>query len=260
MIHQSALPHPLLQRWVDRYWCSTPAGDVEMPALLPGTGAELWFHLMAPPVASGEPLPPAHLVLTRARPLQLQTPGRHRLVAIRFRNTGLFRLLGVPLDTLVDQQIALSDLMPEAQLSLMTALREADSWEAQVTLLDHWLLRCLPGKTVPFERLVERHYYQRPTSHGYSSRQFQRLFRQYTGVSARRFQRLRRFQTLTRRLLMNAEPGYLEQALAEGYYDQAHCIRDFRELTGETPGQFLVPQNFHQHFYLPSRVREPMSQ
>jgi len=254
LIQQFALPHPRLRHLIDRYWCWCPDVAGDMPALLPGTGAELWFHLADPPRHEEGAVPSAHLVAARASNMQLRPGRKTHLLAVRFRNAGLFSLFGVPLDELIDQLVPLDALLPQHQTSQPGLDPDAD-WSAQVQVLDHWLLGLLAAREQDaFSTLVERHYYLRDCSHGYGSKHFQRLFRRYTGISARRFLRLRRFQLITRQLLLAQRTDYLDSVLAEGYYDQAHFIRDFRELAGQTPGRFLVPQNFRQHFYQPSLV------
>lgn len=253
MIQQFARPHPHLRHLIDRYWCWQSATAEPLPALLPGTAAELWFHLAEPPQCADGTLPREHLVASRAQRLSLQSGQRSHLVAVRFRNAGLYSLFAVPLEQLVDRLVPLNALdlthrIPPPELSAL-------DWPQQVQQLDRWLLNLLAQAELdPFAALVEQHYYLQNGSHGYSSKRFQRLFRRYTGISARRFMRLRRFQLITRQLLLQQRADYLDTALVGGYYDQAHFIRDFRELAGETPGRFLIPGNFRQHFYQHSLV------
>lgn len=251
MIKRMATPDPRLQSCIDRYWCWQPAAGTTMPALLPGTGAEIWFHLAARPTTAGGLLPAVHLVATRQNRHDIQFTGASHLIAVRFRNPGLFSLFGVPLDALVDQHLALDDWLMRDRLLSVERLQQCNGWLEQVAVLDDWLLQCRQRRPeAAFTRQVEQLYYQQAVaSNEMSSRRFQRLFRQYTGVSARRFQRLTRFQRLVRHLLIEGDARYLQQALAEGYYDQAHFINDFRALTGEAPGRFLTADNFAHHFY-----------
>lgn len=222
-----------------------------MPALLPGTGAEIWFHLATRPSTVDGLLPATHLVATRQSRHDIQFTGTSCLIAVRFRNPGLFSLFGVPLDGLVDQHLSLDDWLTRGDLPPVERLQQCHGWLEQVSVLDSWLLKCRDRRPEEaFSRRVEQLYYQQKgVDDEMSSRRYQRTFRQYTGVSARRFQRLTRFQRLVRRLLIERDPHYLQQALAEGYYDQAHFINDFRALVGESPGRFLTADNFAHHFY-----------
>lgn len=72
---------------------------------------------------------------------------------------------------------------------------------------------------------------------GLSPRQLRRLFEYYIGDSAKTFSQVVRFQNILR-----AKPS--QQSLREnklfydnGYYDQAHFIKEFKNLYGVTPGK-----------------------
>lgn len=72
---------------------------------------------------------------------------------------------------------------------------------------------------------------------GYSHRRFIDVFRQSVGLGPKPFCRVRRFQGAFARL---ADPcaSAVQVALEAGYSDQAHLVRDFRELGGITPGAY----------------------
>jgi transcriptional regulator GlxA family with amidase domain len=65
-----------------------------------------------------------------------------------------------------------------------------------------------------------------------SPRELQRGFRRHVGISPKRLARILRFQEALR---LSGLVPWVEVALRCGYFDQAHLVRDFRELAGETP-------------------------
>jgi len=73
---------------------------------------------------------------------------------------------------------------------------------------------------------------------GLSSRQLERQFREVVGVSPKGLARLIRFEEIRKRLMF--DPALSLTALAHEFEfaDQAHFIRDFKELAGRTPGEF----------------------
>lgn len=77
---------------------------------------------------------------------------------------------------------------------------------------------------------------ERDLDEGLSSRQTRRLFSYYAGAPPKQFCRVARFQ---RALANLSAPGKNQAAglQLDGYYDQAHMIREFRALYGKTPGQ-----------------------
>jgi len=67
-------------------------------------------------------------------------------------------------------------------------------------------------------------------------RALQRLFREYVGVSPKWvIQRYRLFEA-AERLAAGADGAEVAQSL--GYFDQAHFIRDFKAMVGQSPGAY----------------------
>ena len=60
-------------------------------------------------------------------------------------------------------------------------------------------------------------------------------FRAQVGLPPKSVARILRFER-AEKLLSRSGARPLEVALACGYFDQSHLIRDFRELAGATPG------------------------
>jgi len=87
------------------------------------------------------------------------------------------------------------------------------------------------------------------TRYGFSSRYFQIKFRECTGVSPKRFQRIARFSSVVRECLLAKCKMYMPSAMRHGYYDQPHFIREFEEFTGKRPGDFFCDKSFRAHFY-----------
>src|SRR5690606_6326371 len=73
---------------------------------------------------------------------------------------------------------------------------------------------------------------------GVSPRQLRRMFEHYTGANMKTFSKVVRFQNFLR---MAKAPGNTVNGLLydAGYYDQAHFIKEFKELYGTTPGKVL---------------------
>ncbi|HEY4223835.1 MAG TPA: helix-turn-helix domain-containing protein, partial [Myxococcota bacterium] len=72
-------------------------------------------------------------------------------------------------------------------------------------------------------------------------RQLERLFREHVGVAPKAYARVMRVQSLVRALddVSCVAPSWADLAVAHGFADQAHLIRDVRALAGVTPTALL---------------------
>ncbi len=74
---------------------------------------------------------------------------------------------------------------------------------------------------------------------GWSRRLLVARFKDVMGVSPKSFARMARFQRLIKGLKREGDRAWAARAVAAGYFDQAHMIRDFREFTGLSPRAYL---------------------
>ncbi len=72
---------------------------------------------------------------------------------------------------------------------------------------------------------------------GASPRQLRRLFAHYIGDTPKTFSKIVRFQKLLQADPMLRSMRQDKRFFDSGYYDQAHFIREFRQLYGLTPGE-----------------------
>lgn len=74
---------------------------------------------------------------------------------------------------------------------------------------------------------------------GRSVRAVERLFQRHLGVSPQQYLRRLRVR-LACRALVHGGTALTDVALAHGFYDQSHFVREFRRETGLTPGAYRV--------------------
>jgi AraC-like DNA-binding protein len=72
-----------------------------------------------------------------------------------------------------------------------------------------------------------------------NKRTVQRMFDQYIGVSPKWVIRLYRIQEAAERLDNGTYGELVQLAMDLGYHDQAHFIKDFKNVTGQTPEEYL---------------------
>jgi AraC-like DNA-binding protein len=174
-----------------------------------------------------------------------------------FRPGGAYPFFGVPMDELVDRVIPARDLWgrrADALLDQLVAIGTGatlDPTQACLSAIERALEDCLLGPDVfePPSAAVARAAVRRLSLGGttveeaasalhVSPRSLRRAFLATVGVSPKQYARITRFQRVASNTEV-ARGSWSEVALASGYCDQPHLVREFRELAGLSPVAFM---------------------
>lgn len=246
-----------LHAYISRYWVWD--NQAELPAMLPGTGAELIFHLHSDRLQSL-----SHMLLPRKTPFRFAITDQHAsFIAVRFRHNALRHFCNCPISEMIDTHVTAADIWGKAGQEIENRIIETQTIEEKIELLNHFLLIQLAMHNKTQHAWLDgslSQLYERQSRYSLdtviqqteiSTRYFQKIFKHNTGVSPKYFQRTARFEHVLRTLLLTKNRHYLDVALAYGYYDQAHFIKEFKQFTQCTPLEFLQEKNFRTHFYNP---------
>lgn len=260
-------PCAALAPYVDRFWgWEAPRETVNLPLLLPGTGAELFFHYGTPfryADKAGAPrvVPRVHLLCLRGAPLPLLPTGGIGFLAVRFAAGAVHRFTRVPGPAWMDEMVTPGDLWGPDGRQLVAQVMDAGDPRRRIALVQLFLLRRL--QTEPHDALVAeavgRIYREaagialRPLETAVGYRQMVRRFRAVTGQTPVDVRQASRLQKAVRTMLLDPGTAPLDAALAQGFYDQSHFIRAFRAWSGMTPAAFLRTHGGASHFYNTSR-------
>ncbi len=83
-----------------------------------------------------------------------------------------------------------------------------------------------------------------------STRELERRFREYIGLSPKHLARTFRFQEVLQKKFIDST--LTEIAHSSGYYDQSHFIRDFKAFSGLPPGEFFQQESGLTDFFISS--------
>ena len=186
-------------------------------------------------------------------PLTLKPTGAVAVVGIRLHPHGAAALLEQPQEMLVGTTIGLDALGPRLARALNETRARTDSVEIAAQLVQRSLEALVDDSRVDRRVAVAVGYISASRGCmtvddlarrvGLTPRHLERRFKTTVGLSPKRLARITRFQRALRVLetLDSPQRGTATAALC-GYADQAHFIRDFREMAGCPPGAHVLRQ------------------
>lgn len=237
---------------VKSFWWVQTRRPFATEVILPKSNIDLLFNFGAPlrlTLGHGGHfalLPGAWIAGLQVRAIVSQPQGEVHLFGVSFAVERCPTLFPFSLHEITGVFLGARDVFDDADL-LAERLHAVPAFERRIEVLFAWLkLRYEPA--TPHHRLVGQacdrlaeattsaDLQELARSFGFSSRHLRRLFLTHVGVTPGHYLRLNRF---VRALdLMTANRSLTEVAHAASYFDQAHFCRDFRELSGLTPGDY----------------------
>jgi len=254
-------PLPDLAGIIDRFW--TLSGDAtslgaDTQPVLPDGRPELILHF-------GDAFERVHTngVVERqssiifaaqmTSQLLLRPTGRIRVLGVRFHPFGAAALITGHHHTLAGMTLGLDALAPALSRALERVRASTDDLSEAVAQVQRTLLDWVdPSRIDPRVRSAV-HAIVRANGHvsidyvaarvSTTRRHLERRFLDSVGVTPKRLARISRFQHALRILEASDSPAPGTHTAATcGYADQAHFVRDFRDLAGCPPGEHLLRQ------------------
>lgn len=242
--------HPLLRNRVASIDVVENAENGASLLVLPSTSAVLGFQFRGRVRAGDALLAPAGVtgIQPAARTYAYLGDEGTGSVLVRFTPEGA-ACLGVSAAELAGRSVPLDSLLPAARVAEVTErLGEAGGARARVAIVESFLAELPYAGDARVTRAIamltaspdEARVAATARALGMSERQLERRFLARVGVTPKRFATLRRFERAV--ALLGKAPSLGAAAVAAGYYDQSHFIRDFRRFTGGPPREVLGPR------------------
>jgi AraC-like DNA-binding protein len=191
---------------------------------------------------------------------QIYQSGQIHVLNILFQPTGLNRLTGINMASLVNEDPPASDVLGKSALSLDDSVRAAPNFHSRVAAVERWvgvmlekrepdaaierasrLLMAVRG-SARIENLVRRS--------GLSARQFQRRFATEVGMTPKLFARTIRFDGALIAHRNAPDRPWTDIVHELGYFDQAHFIGECRAFAGLPPSGLVGDW---ENVYFPSQ-------
>jgi AraC-like DNA-binding protein len=186
---------------------------------------------------------------------ELYVTGKFKLIGITFFPNALKYIAGFNANELTDTCLDLNLLPFTHRANILDHLLNTGTTAEQIEVLSAYLFSLIRKNNLPVDRIT--HYAQTEIIQArgnislkelhrnlkLSERSFERKFEQYVGISPKLFSRVCRFQASLDQLRSNNYTNLSDIAFDNGYADQSHFIKSFKEFAGYSPREFQKQSN-----------------
>lgn len=254
-------PSELLAPYVKQYWILTMENVSQgFQRLVPFGSSVLTFQrtLMSDSLVNG--LHPVSCMLGQSTSYNnIVFSGTISFISIVFQPVGSMLLLKTPINEMKNQSIAIDSLGDKLLVELEKYILDSMNDRAYISLIEHFLLKRIhQTDKLNHKRLtaVIQSINNRQSSVselaelsclGY--KQFKRVFSEYIGINPKDFLRVARFQKASNTLQMRPQTTLNQLADVCNYYDVSHLIKEFKEFSGYTPGEYVSICNPYSNYH-----------
>ena len=177
--------------------------------------------------------------------------GQGQVFGTKFRPGGFYLFIRRPMSELTRRSLSLRAAFGRPAPGLSRAVLASDDDAEQVSLVEGFLRQQLPKPDPNVDRVAELCQWllddwgitrveQLVDRSGLNARRLQRLFERYVGVSPKFVLRRYRLHEAAERLAGGEVVEWAGLAVELGYFDQAHFIKDFTALVGQSPARYAA--------------------
>jgi AraC-like DNA-binding protein len=255
--YQVYAPASALQSFVKCFWTleDKSAGEPVKQRVVPDGCMEMIFHcgdLYKQYFEDGSSIvqPRSFIFGQITTYIEIAPTGISEIVAARFLPEGLLPFLQIPITELENKAVAIADVFGEKGKQLEEKVITAQDNQKRIRLIEEFLLSRLsdPGMIDNITQACVETIFRTQGQLGVveladtmniNRRNMERRFTSAVGLSPKQLSRVVRLQATLKMLEQKKYSSLTSLAYENGYYDQAHFIKDFREFTGMSPKLFF---------------------
>lgn len=252
-------PSGILAEYINYYWIlETDASDGQIwERVVPITNIELMFHYKTPFICQKENeaefiQPRSFISGIKNDYTDVATSGDSGVITVSFHPLGACNFFRFPLLEIENANINLRDIenssisLVEEQLCISRTLDE------RISIIEQFMLSRFSAVSFDDLKSVKEGLRLINDSKGQidisslsrslflTEKSLLRKFSSIIGKTPKQYSRIVRFQQIMRSLSEYGNSSLTQIAIDNGYFDQAHFIRDFKALSGYTPKDFLL--------------------
>jgi AraC-like DNA-binding protein len=172
------------------------------------------------------------------------------LIAYFFKPFALSTLFGFSAQELTDNPIDINLLEPSKTLELQEKLLNSNSINEMINLIDNYIFSLLNKikADINLIKFATTEIVKNPDNEilkkvqnelHLTERTFQRMFKKNVGLSPNQYRRIGQFSSAFKQLQQKQFENLFDIAFDNGYSDQSHFTRSFKEFTNITPKDYL---------------------
>lgn len=269
MPYQLAPPSTLLSPFVKQYWsienCLQPSEKSTM-RIVPSGMPELTFYFSAQPrvMQPAKAYPGNYFITGQQNHFHdIEISGKLQMFSVTFHPHATAILFNVPARHLYNQNIPLDLFINRSTANeFYQKLAETPGFRSRVEITEQIILRLLKDNHSEYTcRRMNDSISHIKRSRGLvdiddlaskaclSRKQYERTFSAFVGTTPKQFLKIIRFQHAIFRKQTSNDSNLTTLAYDCGYFDQAHMINDFKQLSGLTPKQYFADCEPHSDYF-----------
>ena len=245
-------PTPALSPYVKQYWFLRSECIGHVQGIIPTGYVSLFIHRANPlfSVEKNELYSQSYICGQSTTYSNLLLTGTMDLVCIDFMPYGAKLFFNIPISELKEQTIALDFLEEPEWVELGKLLVDVPDNEHCVRLIESLLIKRFSytkeynmrrmSATINAVNQGQKEVKKLAEISCLSYKQFKRVFSEYVGANPKDFLRIIRFQKALFTLQTQQNISLTQLSYECGYYDQAHCIKEFKQFSGYTPTEYMA--------------------
>jgi AraC-like DNA-binding protein len=253
-----------LQPFIKCFWSleelvsatADPQGAVQKQRIVPDGCMEMIFHygdLYKQYMHDGSFIiqPRCFVFGQITSPLEIEPTGSTGIIAARFLPDGFLPFSSFPIQQMENKAVALHQLFGDDAIALEKTVLQTSTNEERIQIISTFLINRLQTAEVR-DRITQSGIDALMLSNGQlnvdelagqlqiNRRQLERKFSSAIGLSPKQLSKFIRLQAALKMMNEKKITSLTSLAYENGFYDQAHFIKDFKEFTGVSPKDFYA--------------------